>query len=459
MRELGLMESIVAAHTTPSSCWVILHGKVYDVTSFLSSHPGGAASILGQAGKDASKVFDELHAGGTLGELPKDCYLGDLDPATLPAAGPARSPQPSPSKTTTGEANIPSLPPLSAQINLDDFEKTAHAILPEKAWAYYSSAADDLLTLHQNTSNYRRILLRPRMLRNITTTSTATTFLGRPVSLPIFTAPAALARLAHPEGEKAICRAAGRYGIIQCLSTNASMSPETVASAATGSQKLWFQLYVQTDRRKTEALLKRVRETGRYEAIVPTLDASWPGKREADERLKHAALPAGAGAAVSGQGGAGDSGEKGGLAKALFAGTAGDLVWDELAWIQEKSGGMPIILKGIQTWEDVRMAASYPSVKGVILSNHGGRALDTAPDSCLLLLELRRYCPEVFSKLEIYVDGGVRRGTDVVKALCLGARGVAIGRPVLYGLAGYGQDGVERVLQSEHRAVGNSIQS
>lgn len=349
---------------------------------------------------------------------------------------------------TRAEAPTAGLPPLSQQINLDDFEKSAERYLAPKAWAYYSSAGDDLLSKAANTANFRKILLRPRIFRDITRTDTRTTLLDTPSALPIFIAPAALAKLAHPSGEMGICAAAGKAGIIQCLSTNASMTPEKVSSARTSpSQRLWFQLYVNTDRRKTEALLSRVRATRGFSAVVVTLDASWPGKREADERLKNAVLPEDSGSEITGTGGGDDSAKQGGLARALFQGTAGNLTWDEVPWLVACSGDMPLVLKGVQTYEDVVLAANTPGIKGVVLSNHGGRALDTAPDACLTLLELRRYCPEVFSRLEIYIDGGVRRGTDVVKALCLGAKAVGIGRPALFGLSGYGEAGVGRVIQ------------
>jgi len=240
--------------------------------------------------------------------------------------------------------------------------------------------------------------------------------------------------------------------VIQCVSNNASLRPEQISAGRTApSQPLWFQLYVQTDRRKSESLLARISSAGSgYRAVVLTLDAPTPGKREADERVKNTA-----GNVTSGASGLGlSSGEQpsfsgGGLGNALFAGTSPSLTWKDLKWLRAHTH-LPIILKGLQTHEDALLAASAESlalgVRGIILSNHGGRAADTAPPPLLTLLEIRRYTPEVLEKLEVYVDGGIRRGTDVLKALALGARGVGIGRPVLYSLAGYGAEGVERVL-------------
>jgi isopentenyl diphosphate isomerase/L-lactate dehydrogenase-like FMN-dependent dehydrogenase len=260
-----------------------------------------------------------------------------------------------------------------------------------------------------------------------------------------------MARLAHPSGECGIAEAAGKKGVIQCVSNNASLRPEQIASARISpTQPLWFQLYVQTDRSKSEAMLARIShpDSG-YRAVVLTLDAPTPGKREADERVANLDS-ATSGASGTGIGGATQPVQGQGLAKALFAGTSSSLVWEDLVWLREHTH-LPIVLKGIQTHEDAALACSLRSlelgVKGIIVSNHGGRAADTAPPPLLTLLEIRRYVPEALEKLEVYIDGGIRRGTDVVKALALGAKAVGIGRPVLYGLSGYGIAGVERVLE------------
>lgn len=276
---------------------------------------------------------------------------------------------------------------------------------------------------------------------------TSTTICGSNSTLPIFVSPAAMARLAHPTGEAGIAEACGKQGVIQCVSNNASLKPEQIAAARTrADQPLWFQLYVQIERKKSEALLQRVNTLG-FTAIVLTLDAPAPGKREADERVKFL------GDTTSGTSGEGSrtagAVKSEGLGRALFAGTTPSLTWEDLKWLRSQTH-LPIILKGLQTHEDAAMAASQKcvdlGVKGIILSNHGGRAADTAPPPVYTLLEIRRHAPEVLRRLEVYVDGGIRRGTDVVKALCLGATAVGIGRPALFGLSGYGPEGVERVL-------------
>lgn len=406
------------------------------VADFLDSHPGGSKIILKLAGTDATSEYDPIHPPGTLEEtLTPAQILGPLDPSTVLE----------PASTVPAVAAAAPLPPLDAQLNIDDFATTAKQVLSPKAWAYYSSASDDLLTKTHNNTAYTQILLRPRIFRDVRVVSTQTTLCGSPSTLPVFVAPAAMARLAHPTGEAGIAAACGKLGIVQCVSNNASLRPEQIAAArASPDQPLWFQLYVQTERAKSEALLQRINALG-FTAIVLTLDAAAPGKREADERAKNL------GEATSGMSGEGvKSGAKTeGLGKALFAGTSADLTWADLKWLRAQTH-LPIILKGIQTHEDAALAASDAcaalGVVGIILSNHGGRAADTAPPPVYTLLEIRRHAPSVLERLEVYVDGGIRRGTDVVKALCLGAKAVGIGRAALYGLSGYGPEGVERVL-------------
>ena len=375
--------------------------------------------------------------------------MGPVDPATLPSKAPLL-PQAGASPVDAPRENPishDSLPPLSMQLNLADFVLTAGRTLSPKAWAYYSSASDDLITKERNSSALSSIILRPRIFKDVEKVSTSITLLKgtQPSSLPLFVSPAAMARLAHPDGECGIARACGKHGIIQAVSNNASQSIEHIASARVfPKQPQWFQLYVQTSRSKSEAVLKRVNEAG-YTAIVLTLDAPTPGKREADERVKNLGNTA---SAISGEGVSNPTTSPGeGLGRALFAGTAPNITWDDLPWLRSQTP-LPIILKGIQTHEDALLAAHHPLVDGILLSNHGGRAMDTAPPPIYTLLEIRQHCPEVFDKIEVYADGGVKRGTDVVKALCLGAKAVGIGRAALYGLAGYGEEGVSRVIQS-----------
>ncbi|KAJ5105194.1 hypothetical protein NUU61_002541 [Penicillium alfredii] len=434
----------VAKHNTRDSCWVILYGKVYDVTGFLSSHPGGAKIILKLAGKDATEEYDPIHPPGILEEeLKPEACLGTVDANTLPKVeAPAETQEP---------AEGP--PPVDTLLNLDEIEEVATKQVSKKAWAYYYSASDDKFSKHFNTQVYRSILLRPRVFIDCTRCDLDTTALGHKLGMPIYVSPAAMARLGHPAGEAGIAEACRSFGAMQVISNNASMTPEQIVKDAAPDQVFGWQLYAQIDRKKSEAMLARINKLKAIKFIVLTLDAPVPGKREDDER---SSIVGGSMAVTSGVKAAERTADdtpdvnqgSGGVGQQLFAGTDPSLTWKEtLPWLA-KHTSLPIILKGLQTHEDAYIASLHaPQVKGIILSNHGGRALDTAPPAVHTLLEIRKYSPEVFDKLEVHVDGGIRRGTDVVKALCLGAKAVGIGRPALWGLAAGGVNGVRRTLQ------------
>ncbi|KAL6800280.1 FMN-dependent dehydrogenase domain-containing protein [Trichoderma sp. SZMC 28012] len=425
----------VAKHNTADSCWVILYGQVYDVTDFLSSHPGGAKVILQLAGKDATEDFDPIHPSGTLDELKPEAKLGTVDPKTLIEA-----------KPVPVKKNDDAPAPLETLLNLDEIEAEATKRISKKAWAYYYSAGDDMVTKTFNTTVYRDILLRPRVFVDCTQCDMSTTLLGHKVGLPIYVSPAAMARLAHPDGELGIARAAGKFGAMQLISNNSSMTPEEIASEAKPGQVFGWQLYVQNRRDRSEEMLKRINKmSDRYKCVVLTLDAPVPGKREIDEKSN---MDKGFVVEPGVKGGQEKLPGGGGVGQQLFFGTASDLTWQTtLPWLA-KHTDLPIVLKGIHTYEDAYLAAKYaPQVKAIILSNHGGRALDTASPPVHVLLEIRKYCPEVFDKIEVWVDGGIKRGTDVVKALCLGAKAVGIGRAALFGLGAGGAAGVERTLE------------
>lgn len=338
-------------------------------------------------------------------------------------------------------------------LNLDEIEQLATKKMSNKCWAYYYSATDDLWSKGFNSAVYRQILLRPRVFVDCTRCDSSTTLLGEKVGLPIFISPAAMARLAHPAGEQGIGKGVSSFGAVQIVSNNASMSPEQIVEGSPPGQIFGWQLYVQNDRKKSEGMLQRINKMDdRYKFIVLTLDAPVPGKREHDERQKDvgASLPVSSG--VKAKEKVGDNSAPagaGGVGKQLSMGTAADLTWKStLPWLA-KHTKLPIVLKGIQTHEDAYLASQYaPQVKGIILSNHGGRALDTAPPAIHTLLEIQKYCPEVLSRIEVWVDGGIKRGTDVVKALCLGAKAVGLGRAALYGLGAGGVEGVERTFES-----------
>ncbi|EGX91753.1 L-lactate ferricytochrome c oxidoreductase [Cordyceps militaris CM01] len=446
----------VARHNTADSCWVILYGKVYDVTSFLSAHPGGSRIILSLAGQDATEDYDPVHPPGTLEEnLAPEAVLGTVSAASLErlhAAAQSSQPPPAPppAAAPTAKSEPEPLLPVQALLNLDDIEKEAAKRLSPRAWAYYYSASDDQISKVRNNDVYRDISMRQRVLIDVKANDQSTSFLGHPVSTPVFVAPAAMARLAHPDGEAAIAGAAAHFGAMMIVSNNASMTPEQIVAAAAPGQLFGWQIYIQDGRDKSAAMLRRINAMpDRYKFICLTLDAPTPGKRELDERGN---LDATMRVAAAGNPGVEARPGGGGVGQQLFFGTAADLTWDTtLSWLAAHTQ-LPIVLKGVQTHEDAYRAMQHKQVKAIILSNHGGRACDTAPPPVHTLLEIRKYCPEVLSRLEVWIDGGIRRGTDVVKALCLGARGVGLGRAPLYGLGAGGQAGVERmfeILQAE----------
>ncbi|GIK02596.1 hypothetical protein Aspvir_006652 [Aspergillus viridinutans] len=434
----------VAKHNTPDSCWVILYGKVYDVTDFLSEHPGGARIILKLAGKDATEEYDPIHPPGILEEnLKPEALLGTVNPDTLPKV--QAEPSPAASEESKGQV------PMEALLNMDDIEQLATKKVSKKAWAYYYSASDDKITKRFNTEVYRSIILRPRVFIDCTKCDLDTSFLGHKLGMPIYVSPAAMARLGHPAGEAGIAEACRSFGAMQIISNNASMTPEQIVKDAAPDQVFGWQIYVQIDRKKSEAMLARINKLKAIKFIVLTLDAPVPGKREDDERGNNvgASMPVPSAAKAADKAADGPNvSQAGGVGKQLFAGTDPSLTWKEtLPWLA-KHTDLPIVLKGLQTHEDAYIASLHtPQVKGIILSNHGGRAADTAPPPVHTLLEIRKYCPEVFDKLDVWVDGGIRRGTDVVKALCLGAKAVGIGRPALWGLGAGGVDGVKRTLE------------
>ena len=457
----------ISKHNLPEDVWLVVDNTVYDLTEFAPEHPGGAGSeyiqmltiqctpslpsltlpvILRYAGRDASTAYNEIHAPSLIkNSLHSSKIIGTLDPSITEEW--AKNPP-----TVSTSFSPDSKPALDTFINTHDFFSAAQQTITPKTWAFYSSAATDLNTKARNNQAYIDIGLRPRILVNVKDVDTRTTMLGYNMSAPIFCAPAAMAKMIHPDGEKGLARGCRKAGIPECVSTNASYPIDEIFEAVSepgtygnfegdGEMPIFFQLYVDKRREKSEALLKRVEKLG-VKAIFLTVDAPVPGKREADERVKadeSLSTPmSGAKAKNDAKGGA--------LGRIMGSYIDASLSWADIAWLRECTS-LPLVLKGVQTTMDAKKAAEY-GIDGIVLSNHGGRSLDTAPAPILCLLELQKNCPEIFDKMEVYVDGGVMRGTDIFKALCLGAKSVGIGRGFLFAL-NYGQEGVEKFIESE----------
>ena len=327
-----------------------------------------------------------------------------------------------------------------APINLAEVESRALGRLTPMARDYYASGATDEVTLRWNREAYERIALRPRALVDVSARDLSTTVLGRRHPWPVIVAPSAFQRLAHPDGEAAVARAAAAEGVTMTLSTLASTSIEDVAAAAPGAPR-WFQLYVFRDRVLTRELVARAEAAG-YEALVLTVDAPLLGRRERDARNRFA-LPEGITAAnlAGARSQITSEGAESGLLQYFSTQIDPTLTWTDLEWLCSTTR-LPVLVKGILRADDAARAIEA-GARGVIVSNHGGRQLDTAVASIDALPEV---VEAAAGRAPVLVDGGIRRGTDILKALALGADAVLLGRPILWGLVD-GEPGVRHVLQ------------
>jgi isopentenyl diphosphate isomerase/L-lactate dehydrogenase-like FMN-dependent dehydrogenase len=319
-------------------------------------------------------------------------------------------------------------------INVADFEREAERALEPAAWGYFAGGAGDEWTLRENVVAFARWNLRPRMLVDVSRPTTATKVLGRELAMPLLVAPTAFQRLAHEEGEIATARGAAATGTAMCLSTLGSVTPAELRAGAPDA-RLWFQLYWSKERAFTKELLAGVAES-RFEALVLTVDFPAAGVRERDVRAAFE-LPADVPLPnIPGE-----------LVRRDVHTSFGQVVdatltWRDLEWLREHCD-LPLVVKGILTAEDALLAAEH-GASAVVVSNHGGRQLDGVAASLDALPEV---VDAVGERLEVYLDGGIRRGTDVLKALALGARATFAGRAVLWGLAAGGEQGVRRVLE------------
>ncbi|TLS30764.1 hypothetical protein PpBr36_02549 [Pyricularia pennisetigena] len=403
---------------------------------FLELHPGGARVILKSAGRDATPAYESVHDPDLVAStLSPSCLVGTISQQST-ALVPTAEEVPSPATDGSGPAQL-IYPSLTSMLNVSDFERAAKKYISDIGWAYYSSGAEDEISMQDPRRIFNRITLRPRILRHVETIDTKCSFFGGRIksSLPIYITPTGLSRYAHRDGDQCLARACGHEGIVYCMPTTAAH--EVVFGArTTPNQPLCFQLYTGRDYDRTRALLQKVEQLGAA-AIFVTVDSPVIGRRERDDRIK----------AADGE----DPLFAAGVAKSgsmtLLNPT---LTWDDLDWLRAATS-LPLVLKGVQTVEDA-VLAHRAGVDGIVLSNHGGRSQDTAQAPMLTLLEIRRHAPhlltpETRSRFEVFLDGGVRRGTDVLKALALGASAVGVGRPALYSMTnGWGEAGVRRLI-------------
>lgn len=335
---------------------------------------------------------------------------------------------------------------MSEPLNVMDYERLAAAALPAGPLAYFAGGAGDERTLRGNVAAWSRRTLRPRVLVDVGEISTGTTVLGTPVASPVLVAPTALQRMAHPDGEPGMARAAADAGTIMTLSTLCTSTPAEVAAAAPGAPR-WLQLYVTRDRAISRALVDSAVDAG-FGAVVVTVDAPVPGRRERDHRTGFrvpAELDMPAVTAALGRSG-------GVTVEDFFSVVDPTLTWADLERFAADCP-LPVVLKGVQTAEDAALACERGAA-GIIVSNHGGRQLDGVAATADMLPEV---VEAVAGRLEVLVDGGIRRGTDVLVALALGASAVLVGRPALWGLAAGGEAGARAVLDTLQQEVANGL--
>ncbi|MFT5145109.1 MAG: 4-hydroxymandelate oxidase [Rhodothermales bacterium] len=327
---------------------------------------------------------------------------------------------------------------MEEPINIQEFETAARSVLEPMVFDYYAGGSEDEHTLRENAlawSNYRLV---PRAFRDVRAVDSGTKVLGQELAFPVLTAPCAFNKLAHPDGEIAVARAAEQAGIVQILSTASTTSLEDVAEAVPGGNR-WFQLYCYKDREITRSLVHRAEAAG-YQALCLTVDVAVAGTRERDVRnqfhlpgdIRWANLDHLMGTAPDGSA----------LTAYISDQWERNLSWDTIAWLQSETN-LPILVKGIMAPEDAAEAMEH-GIAGVVVSNHGGRQLDGAASTCEVLADV---ATAVDGRGVVVVDGGIRRGTHILKALALGADAVLIGRPYLWGLAHSGRAGVEAVLE------------
>ncbi|WVQ99128.1 hypothetical protein IAU59_006260 [Kwoniella sp. CBS 9459] len=437
----------VAKHNLSQDAWVIINGKVYDVTHFHQYHPGGAAAILSNAGNDVSSLFNSLHPPGTIeNNLPEESFKGWVDPEVSAKAVAEQVEE----KAKIAAARQ-ALPPVETILGIDEFEAAADSVMPPQASAYYHTGALDGISYAGNKDSFRKCRIVPRVMRDVSSVEPQTTIFGIPSALPIYISPSSNALLGHPDGELNMTRGAAKTGIIQGISYAASYPlKDILEEKATMDEMIGekmgmvFQVYVRSDREKNEQVVREAIEGG-CQALLLTVDSNVGDFRQKVEKMK-------------GTTGSAEEGRKFGPFT-TFNHSYHDsrLNWNDLEWLKRVAGDVPIYLKGVSSIEDIRIAKEH-GIKGCILSNHGGRQLDRARSGFDSLRRIHEQDPSVTQEMEIYVDGGVRRGTDVLMALALGAKGVGLGRPFLFAQAAYGEKGTIRAVRILENEIVTAMQ-
>ncbi|CAI7656232.1 unnamed protein product [Penicillium pancosmium] len=419
-RKITLEE--LSQHVKDTDTWMAINGTVWDITGFAEIHPGGPDIIQKYSGGDASEPYNSVHSL----KLAEKNFDASQRIGTLNAYFVANK---LPAENTRNPRLENDLPEIDEIINLTDLEAAA-----EKA-----SINDHGFTKADNADFYRKIFLRPRVARAVQDINTKTKILDDVYDIPIFNAPASLMMLAHPDAEMALAKGLVASGSTIIIPTLSSFSTEEIIEALPADHPFYFQLYVSPNKAALEKMVDSLCKL-RPKAIMVTADLPVFSKREANERYekriakqKRASEP-----------GATTAGRRSGQARSAGVSIDPNLCWSNIKWLKE-STGIPIFVKGIQCAGDALQAWKI-GCKGIYISNHGGRAADTAQPTILTLAEIRFYYPFILEEMEVFIDGGVRRGTDILKAICLGAKGVCLGRPFFYALM-YGEEGVRYTIQ------------
>eukprot|EP00759_Apiculatamorpha_spiralis_P037342 PhF_6_TR37210/c0_g1_i1/m.54857/K00101/lldD; L-lactate dehydrogenase (cytochrome) len=433
----------LSKHNTKDSCWIAIHGKVYDLTKFASAHPGGASILYKYGGKDATEEFDGLHSKSVL-EAVNDQVKGTL-------SGDAAAPKSTQQQNQPQQQQEQQLT-VHHMVNTYDFLPIAEQNMTKQGWIYYAYGSENEDTLRENEAAFRRYIFRPRVCVDVSRIDTRTKILGFESSYPLFMCGAALQGLAHPDGEVGIARACYHEGVIQMVPTFSSKTLEEIQAAKGENQVQFFQLYINSDRSQSERLLKKVEALG-YKAVFVTVDAPKLGRREKDMRSKYVGQ-----LSTHHDEKTASSNRGAGIAMALNSYIAANVTWDDIAWVKRIVPNMKVVLKGVQRGDDAVKAVEV-GCDGILLSNHGGRQIDTGRSGVEILVEVAQVLREkgLFDKVELYVDGGIRRGNDIAKCLALGARAVGVSRPVILAMGAFGQAGAEKALQIMRAELQNTM--
>ncbi|ODV98562.1 hypothetical protein PACTADRAFT_1032 [Pachysolen tannophilus NRRL Y-2460] len=420
----------VSRHNKKEDCWIVIDNKIYDITEFLGNHPGGASVLLKYAGRDATEIFSKIHSMDVIARRlsTSDC-IGELV-----GSFPKVEEEEETVKEFIGTRNLENgVPPISAIFNLSDFEFIAKKVLPKTAYTYYATGSDDEFTLRENHHAYSRVYFRPKILTDVTNVDISTKFLDTEVQVPIYITAFAGSRMAHPDGELNLLKAAEKEGIIHMVPYQLSFPFTDYMKEVKSGQDQWCQLHFYS-REEIENIGEQLAKYEKYKtvkAICINVDLASLGNRERDDKVRY------------------EFDKDGSLDEFTSASDNRPcLTWTDIDRIK-KLTNIPIILKGVQRAEDVILAAEH-GLNGVILSNHGGRQLDFSKAPLEVLSEVHRATKGGIllpTNFNIFIDGGIRRGSDIIKALCLGATGVGLGRPFLFSISGYGEEGAIKVIQ------------